>query len=230
MKWKIIDTGVSSASKNMEIDAELLQMLDPNGPPILHFYDWDRPALTYGYFIKPADFLQESRPVDSARRPTGGGIVFHTWDLAFSVLIPSGHEGYSKNTLDNYDYINSRVLKAVGSLFKEALDLLPTEPTPLDSASKSFCMAKPTQYDVMMGSHKVAGAAQRNRAQGFLHQGSISLAAPDPDLLAATLLPGTRVLEAMLAGSAYILPPGHTPAELTSLRQEVQHRLGLVFA
>lgn len=225
MNWKIVDTGLDSAKNNMEIDSELLQMLDPSGDPILHFYDWEAPSLTYGYFVKPSEFLQENRPIASARRPTGGGIVFHTWDLAFSVLIPANHPGYTKNTLEHYDYINSRVLKAVAPLYKESLDLLPTEPTPLDVASNRFCMAKPTQYDVMLGPHKVAGAAQRTKVQGFLHQGTISLAAPDPTLLAATLLPNTRVLEAMLASSAYILPPGWSPAELIDLRNTVKARL-----
>ena len=44
-------------------------------------------------------------------------------------------------------------------------------------------MAKPTQYDIVYKGKKIAGAAQRKKTQGYLHQGTISLAAPQIDLL-----------------------------------------------
>ncbi|MCI5051916.1 MAG: hypothetical protein MRY21_02115 [Simkaniaceae bacterium] len=227
MAWQLIDTGVNSAEKNMEIDDELLNRLDPNGPAILHFYDWQVKCGTYGYFIKPEKFLDldcaRELGIELARRPTGGGIVFHIWDLAFSVLIPAGHEGYHKRTLDNYDYVNHKVKRALHALIPEGtLGLLPAEPIPLDESSRNFCMAKPTKYDVMVGDVKVAGAAQRSKAQGYLHQGTISLARPDKDLLDALLLPGSRVNEAMGRNTFYLL---EDLKHLDEMRNQVKESL-----
>lgn len=79
--WEIFDTGTQSAEENMAIDAELLETLTPKSAPILHFYRWEKPSLTYGYFINPAEHLNLDAllrdGVSLARRPTGGGIVFH---------------------------------------------------------------------------------------------------------------------------------------------------------
>ena len=62
-----------------------------NRIPLLHLYQWDGPSATYGYFIDPSKYLDLNKlrqhHVALARRPTGGGIVFHIWDLAFSFLI-----------------------------------------------------------------------------------------------------------------------------------------------
>ena len=188
----VLDTGIRSAEEIMETDARLLENLVDE--PLIHFYDWESPSATYGYFIDVSAYLRMPSQLTLARRPTGGGIIFHTIDYAFSVLVPSTHPRFSENTLENYLLINEPVRRAIG-----ATGLLPEEPVPLDEASRHFCMAKPTKYDVMIGSRKVAGAAQRRKKQGFLHQGSIALMMPTEAFLDEVLLPGTRVKEGMLS-------------------------------
>lgn len=199
MTLKILDTGKRSAQENMDIDAALLK--DLGAEPILHIYEWDGPSATHGHFIKPSDYLclhkAEENTLQLGRRPTGGGIIFHVSDWAFSILVPSTHPQFSLNTLDNYHLINTAVQAAVKQFIDHDPNLLPEEPIPLDESCRSFCMAKPTKYDVMLGSQKIAGAAQRRMRQGFLHQGSICVAHPPKALLEAVLLPGTQVLSAM---------------------------------
>lgn len=187
----------------MELDSLLLEELDPSGPAILHLYDWERPSFTFGYFVKPERFLDmqavSKLGLDCARRPTGGGIVFHTTDLAFSVLIPASHEGYSDNILENYRFINEKVKKVIQNLFAgPRCMLLDRDPQSSDEAHSRFCMAKPTIYDVMLEGKKIAGSAQRKRRQGYLHQGSLSLCLPDETLLKKILLPTSFVLESMI--------------------------------
>lgn len=199
---EIIDTGIDSAEKIMRFDGNLLENLDPNGKPILHFYRWAKPSATYGYFISPEKHLDlkkaEEKGLALARRPTGGGIIFHIWDLAFSFLMPSGHPAFSENTLENYRFVNEAVLAAMKSLFPlNQAELIAEEGKSQGSECRNFCMAKPTQYDVVFEGLKVAGAAQRRRKQGYLHQGSISLAYPKVDLLKAVLLSEKEVLQAM---------------------------------
>jgi len=147
--WNILDTGFRSAEENMLLDAELLDGLDPHASPILHFYDWEGDSATYGYFVKPSDFLNleeaKKRGLQLAKRPTGGGIVFHIWDLAFSVLIPAGHPHFSEKTLDNYAFVNDAVLAAVSAFLEPRPNLetisefiLPTERSALFPNGKSF--------------------------------------------------------------------------------------------
>ncbi|MCP5469480.1 MAG: hypothetical protein H7A36_03125 [Chlamydiales bacterium] len=213
MECDIIDTGMRTARENMELDRALLGDLEHTPVIILHLYEWERPSATYGHFIKPEEYLKES-DLDLAQRPTGGGIVFHTTDFAFSVLVPKSHPAFSENTLENYAFVNNKVIEALGGG-----ELLPVEPEPLDEASKSFCMAKPTKYDVMMEGRKVGGAAQRRTKHGYLHQGTIFLERPSDAFLDSVLLEGTRVREGM-AQNSY-------PLKLT--KEEVKQRLIKVF-
>ena len=231
--WNVIDTGKRSAKENMELDAKLLDSLRPEDEPILHLYEWETDAATYGYFIKLEQFVDRekarARGVDFARRPTGGGILFHLFDLAFSVLVPSGHKGYFKDTLDNYAFVNKYVQKAVRKFLNKSSILLPEEPTPLSEKARSFCYAKPTIYDVMIGERKVAGAAQRRKRQGYLHQGSVALAPPNEELLSAILVPDEGILEGMRTFSHSLLAPGYTKGDLDELRGLLKEALKEAF-
>lgn len=227
--WNILDTGIQTAKENMEFDKELLESMLPNSAPTLHLYDWQRESATYGYFIKPEQFLDRAKAVkvglDLARRPTGGGIVFHTFDLAFSVLVPADHPGCTDNTLENYAFVNNLVQEAIAPLLPEESQLLPQDPIPLDESSRNFCMAKPTIYDVMIKGRKIGGAAQRKKKQGYLHQGTISIIPPNLELLSEVLLPETRVLEAMQQNSFALLPKDHTAGDFLEMREIIKQQL-----
>jgi len=227
--WEVIDTGVACAEENMRIDRELLETVGDRSKGVLHLYEWEGEALTYGHFIKPEQFLNldaiKRRGVDMARRPTGGGIIFHIWDIAFSALMPASHPEFSLNTLENYAVINRRVIEAVGGAL-----LLPDEPTPLDASCAHFCMAKPTKYDVVTADgRKIGGAAQRRTRAGLLHQGSISIATPPTEDLEELLLPGTRVIEAMRANTFALLPEGWSRSDLRAAREELKAALTRAF-
>ncbi|MBS0629700.1 MAG: hypothetical protein JSS30_05685 [Verrucomicrobia bacterium] len=204
IEWNILDTGVGSAEENMRLDAELLETLDSHALPILHFYEWDGDCATYGHFVNPADFLHleeaKKRGLNLAKRPTGGGIVFHIWDLAFSVLIPSGHPYFSENTLDNYAFVNTRVLAAVKNRIGKNATLIPENAPASDVSCTRFCMAQPTKYDVVLNGRKIAGAAQRKTKKGFLHQGTIALQMPSEEYL-KPIVKSAYVLEGMMAST-----------------------------
>lgn len=234
-KLQILDTGIKPAQENMEIDHELLGNLKPGDNPILHLYDWKNPSLTYGYFLKPSNVLDLEKAkkwnLDLARRPTGGGVIFHVSDFAFSVLIPKDHHGYFDNTLSNYKFINDLVLLAYSKAFAKefSLNLLQTEPKAPDIASSHFCMAKPTKYDIMIGDKKIVGAAQRKKREGFLHQGSIAIAIPKKELLEDVLLPDTKVLESMQQTTFTLLKDSWTNQDLAEVRQILKKQLITTF-
>ncbi len=134
MGWKLLDTGVRRAAANMELDAALLSDLKEERDAILHLYDWEQDAATFGHFIDPENFLKMSGikkcHLDLARRPTGGGIIFHNCDLAFSILVPAACPWFSQNPLDNYAFVNNRVVWAIEMMIGAPAELLGTEPLP----------------------------------------------------------------------------------------------------
>ena len=206
-----------SAQEIMDLDKKMLDEIKAGSSAILHFYDWKNPSITYGHFIDPQKYLNmeniKKLNIDLARRPTGGGIVFHLWDMAFSFLLPSSHEKFSLNTLENYFFVNSVVLSAVKDFLKGNFpfrksssdtglfneDSSPPEGILISDErayseeerkefATSFCMTGPTKFDVTVQGKKVAGAAQRRTKKGYLHQGMIALTMPDKKLLADLLL------------------------------------------
>lgn len=229
--WNVLDTGVATAEENMRIDTQLLQDLKRGDAPTLHFYEWSADSASYGYFVDPSSYLDLSgvkkRGLSLARRPTGGGIVFHIWDLAFSVLIPASHPQFSMNTLENYAMINEPVLGAVRQfLGKEGeLILTETDAASFDPSCARFCMARPTKYDVMLHGRKIAGAAQRRTKEGFLHQGTISLLMPNTSYLEEVLLPGTQVLDAMASYTFPLLGQKGSEQDLPKVRSELKKLL-----
>ncbi|MBM3207031.1 MAG: hypothetical protein FJZ57_00260 [Chlamydiae bacterium] len=230
-RWTVVDTGISKPQENMRIDKELLDELSPDSNMILHIYGWQGDCATYGHFVSPFDFLSEEgvlkRNLKLAKRPTGGGIIFHIWDLAFSVLVPSSSSHFSDNTLANYKFINNGVLSASKEFLKTTMDLeiIPEDFTPIDASCKRFCMAQPTKYDVVLGGKKIAGAAQRKTNKGFLHQGSISLMMPCPEYLSDVLLPHTHVLDAMMINTFPLMGNRQAREELLQAREIMQNLL-----
>lgn len=224
-RWAVIDTGMASAEHNMAIDAHLLDSLSTSkiNTPILHLYDWNAPSATYGYFTDPYKLLNQDTVARSglclARRPTGGGVIFHLSDVAFSMVVPASHPGYSLNVLDNYAFVNNIVIEAVKrfSAKKVASTLLTQEIQPCTSR---FCMAKPTKYDVVFEGRKVSGGAQRRTKYGFLHQGSISLAIPDETFLHRLLLDGD-ILDQMKATTYMLLSECNTKMALKEAQSKM---------
>lgn len=174
---RIIDTQKMSAKENMDYDEIVLKNLLQKPFPTLHFYDWERPSFTFGYFIDIKKYFRLDSEFDCSRRPTGGGVVFHTSDLAFSFFLPENDPHFSQESATNYRFVNAIVLDALQDFLKiECLELaLNTN----EEAPREFCMGRTTRYDISLCKKKVVGAAQRKVKGGYLHQGSIFLAPLD---------------------------------------------------
>ncbi|WP_075883305.1 lipoyl protein ligase domain-containing protein [Candidatus Protochlamydia sp. W-9] len=226
MEWQLIDSGKLSPQAIMAKDEELLKNLQQESLPILHLYDWSAPCLTYGYFIDPQKYLNlealQNYQIGLARRPTGGGIIFHLTDLAFSVLLPSSYPGYSVNTLENYALVNRQIAHAIaGFKDKQATPVLLSKISSHEADYQGFCMAKPTQYDLIIDEKKVGGAAQRRTKQGLLHQGSLSLALLPEELL-KNVLKNQEVTSAIKQQSYCLLPEAWTDQDLRQARQTLR--------
>lgn len=233
MKWHLIDSGRLPPEQIMAKDALLLQQLQNNPHPILHFYDWEGDCLTYGYFTNPENYLDLSAVkqyrINMARRPTGGGIIFHLTDFAFSVLIPASHPDFSFNSLDNYGFINCQISQAILHLTEKRVqaNLWMVDGCPEPCRSK-FCMSQPTQYDLVVQGRKVGGAAQRKTKWGFLHQGSLSLTLPPMSLL-KKIVKEKSILDSMQKNTYELLGNGISGGELFQARCEIKEAIMKIF-
>jgi lipoate-protein ligase A len=164
------DREAKSAALNMALDEVLLAEA---GAPILRFYRWRQPSLSFGYFGLYAEVASQSKERDIVRRWTGGGIVPHGDDLTYSVIIPKAQPFFARSSLEIYAVLHDAI--------RRSLEANQIEATLLDQAASRVsgdCFANAVRADVMSNGRKIAGAAHRRSRAGLLHQGSIQ----QPDL------------------------------------------------
>src|SRR5437763_10166308 len=104
------DTMPHSAAMNMAIDEALLDM---TVVPIIRFYRWRSPALSFGYFGKFSDVAVYAAERDLVRRWTGGGIVFHGDDLTYSIVIPASDPVFDESSIAIYEKIHRALCGAL---------------------------------------------------------------------------------------------------------------------
>jgi lipoyl(octanoyl) transferase len=153
------------AALNMAIDEALLA---DASVPILRYYRWQRPSISFGYFGRYAEVEPQSDSRDIVRRWTGGGIVPHGDDLTYSIIIPVFHPFFTRSSPEIYRVVHETIRGAL-QLNGIAAELSSIAAPKISEA----CFANAVRADVMSRGQKIAGAAHRRSRAGLLHQGSI---------------------------------------------------------
>ena len=166
--WRLLVHGPGTPARNMAVDEALLREVRE---PVLRLYEWSVPAVSLGYFQPAA--LAGDRPF--IRRYTGGGLVDHDHDVTYTIVLPRAHPWMELSAPESYCLIHQGVQAALEACGISS-ELTP-EASPVASEA---CFQKPVQHDIIAGSIKLSGAAQRRTREGLLHQGSILL--PDPTM------------------------------------------------
>jgi lipoate-protein ligase A len=151
------------AAENMAIDEALFLTAES---PVLRFYRWSRPSVSFGYFTAWSEVNQRFGQRDLVRRWTGGGIVEHGLDLTYSLVWPGGRQ------IPAATYFYRLVHDAIAKVFKETG--FPVEVAQSSEPSDcQTCFDKAVRYDLKVENAKIAGAAIRRNRKGLLLQGSI---------------------------------------------------------
>ncbi|MDB6134593.1 MAG: lipoate-protein ligase [Verrucomicrobiales bacterium] len=171
---------------NMAFDEVLLRCSDSGDSPLLRLYAWDRPTLSFGYFLNYADAVAAAGPDEPViRRWTGGGMVHHGQDLTWSLMVPASHPFSRVRPMESYGLLHQAAAAALeASGIGPAQVVGPAAPAPRGG----LCFEAPAPGDLLLNGRKIAGAGQRRTRQGLLHQASLCL--PDrrpPDGLGAAL-------------------------------------------
>lgn len=180
-KWRLIDTGPLDGPTNMAIDEALLSCFDPETTtPVLRLYGWNPPALSLGRFQQAADVLDPERcrqsGVPIVRRITGGGVIFHTEELTYSLVCAPHQIPPAASIKESFRVLTTFLLnfyKGLGLTAAYAVDQFPVDTTL--GQRTPFCFAGKETYDILIHGRKIGGNAQRRLKNLIFQHGSIPL-------------------------------------------------------
>lgn len=186
------------AAMNMAIDEAILLAQKEQPRPTLRFYDWTRPAFSFGYFQDIAAEVDVAaccaEGIELVKRMTGGGTVVHGWELTWTLILPRAArlarlQNPSVGTGELsvpvvYQRIGECLVAAMTRLGIPAQRYVDAIDANSPNICPNICLTKPAQHDVMLNGKKVAGVSVRRNRNGMLFQGYISLAMPPDNILA----------------------------------------------
>jgi lipoate-protein ligase A len=177
---------VDDGPTNMAADEVLLESAT-NGLASLRFYQWKPTTLSLGYFEgeQTRHRLPSLASLPFVRRASGGGTLVHHHEVTYCLGLPQGQPWQTGEPwLLRMHCIIAAALEELG--IKTWLH----EPTDAPPLQANLCFQHFTPGDVMIGSSKIVGSAQRRQRGALMQHGGILLAASPhtPDL------PGIREL------------------------------------
>jgi len=171
--WYWIQSGPGEAAENMAFDEAWLEFCALDGRPGLRFYGWQQPAATFGISQHYATISRATPLRPLVRRPTGGGLVAHTADWTYSLVLPPPHPWYALPAIESYRRIHEW-LQAAWAQLGIATELAPMARKEIPGQ----CFFGAEKYDLLWLGRKIAGAAQRRTRSGLLTQGSVQSQPP----------------------------------------------------
>ncbi|MCU0666698.1 MAG: lipoate--protein ligase family protein [Candidatus Omnitrophica bacterium] len=176
-KFKLIRSGLQSASFNMALDEKIFNQYLEDRIPVFRVYGWKNPSFTYGFSQTPDDEINLDRciacNVEVVKRITGGGILFHWHEITYSFACSKEDINEPEGLLVGYRSICRFLLD-----FYKKLNLEAKFSVELDSfLNKNFphelCCASHEKYDVTISGKKIGGNAQKRKRDCIFQHGSI---------------------------------------------------------
>ena len=177
-KWRFLDSGKGSAIFNMSLDKMLLDFAE-NASSIrtIRFYSWVPAAISCGYSENAESLIDKELcrrdGIDIVKRPTGGRSVYHSNEIAYSVIA-----NIDDPELGGSIEESSRKIAAIlcDGLNQYGIDA--------ELSSGSFdrhserqvnnpCFLTTSRSEITLGGKKLVGSAQRRLKKAFLQHGSI---------------------------------------------------------
>lgn len=171
---RVLVDGPLSGERNMAVDAMLLDSAVA-GRCTVRFYEWSEPTVSLGHFQSTDAVPLSLAHLPRVRRLSGGGAILHHHELTYSCALPSAHP-VTTHPGSLYDRIHEAIIHTVAA-FGVNCHLRGVE---VFSDQPFLCFGRGDARDIVIGSHKIVGSAQRRRQGAVLQHGSILLAhSPD---------------------------------------------------
>lgn len=165
---KYLGFSVNSGSRNMEIDAQMLENAISTSDKAILFrlYGWSPKCISLGRNQKD-DFL--TGEIEAVRRLTGGRALLHNNEITYCCVAPVGAIPNGQSVVDSYKYISGILIDFFKTLGVE-LDFGENKRV---STHYDYCMLLSTGADVCYKGQKIIGSAQCRKNGYILQHGSI---------------------------------------------------------
>lgn len=163
---------------NMARDEALLQRVDRGEvPATMRLYQWEPATLSLGYFQAYAEVAEQPAAIQAmpvVRRTTGGGAIIHANELTYSLTLPNDHPLLAGGPVRLYEIVHDAAIDMLSSL-GVAARRAGGDGQPNAQRGPFLCFQRRHCVDVVIGSHKVLGSAQRRTSGAVLQHGSLQL-------------------------------------------------------
>jgi lipoate-protein ligase A len=169
---RLVPFHIADGPWNMAADESLLESAAA-GIASLRLYGWSRPTLTLGYF--QATESSRSYPgvaeLPWLRRPSGGAALVHHLEVTYALALPTGApwQKRGQSWLRLMHGILREALSECGAALKECGE------NEEQIFGDVLCFLHHTPGDLLIGSAKVVGSAQRKQRGALVQHGGILL-------------------------------------------------------
>jgi lipoate-protein ligase A len=170
---RVLPFAIADGPHNMAADEGLLRSA-ARGVASLRFYGWTRPTISLGYFQPAARRLEDPllRDLPFVRRPTGGDALVHDREITYCLAVPL--PGPQREQGQPWLRMHAVLVAALADLGVTARLHAPSgDEGPFTGF---LCFEHLTAGDVLVGTAKVVGSAQRKQRGAVMQHGGILLA------------------------------------------------------
>ena len=171
----MVEPSAQSGVRNMAIDEFLLESAVATNLAAVRIYRWETATVSLGYFQNVAAFQSsgELSELPAVRRLSGGGAILHDREITYSCVLPAGTPLLSEPSIV-YRIVHEAILEVLSNLGIDAA----MRGSDHKLADEPFlCFVRGDRNDILCGSHKIVGSAQRRRRGAVLQHGSLLLEA-----------------------------------------------------
>lgn len=172
--------GAHDPAAAMARDAALLAAAEAGAEPVLRLHRFAPHGITLGYAQDPAAELDLGRcardGVPWARRPTGGRAIFHAEEWTYALAAPLDDPAWGGDLATAYARTSDLVLRSLIRLGVPARRAAAAAPAwRAGGGPAPPCFASRSRHEIVLGTGKLVGSAQRRTRRALLQQGSVLL-------------------------------------------------------
>ena len=178
--WRLLITGARDAAWNMACDEALSESVhDGISAPVVRFFQWEPPALSFGYSQKVDREVNLARVhadgIGIVRRVSGGRAVFHADEVTYSVICRQDDPVASGGITATYFRISEGLADGVRRCGLNATLAHQADPgvSPRSTAATLPCFGSTARAEIVIGGRKLVGSAQHRTRDLMLQHGSI---------------------------------------------------------